>query len=690
MSEELLLEIGTEEIPAAFMPDAIASLKDLMEKELTAHRIDFKEIRAYGTPRRLVLMADGVASGQKDLVTEKTGPAKSIAYDKDGNPTKAAKGFARGQGIDVSKLKIVGTEKGEYVCAEKKEKGEKTITLLPEILPKVIGLIPFPKSMRWQDLDFRFARPIHWIMALFNGEKIPFTLGKTQSGDTTYGHRFMAPAPIRVTGISSYIDGMKNAHVVVDPAIRKKAIIKKMRECAEKINGKPEEDEKLLDEVTYLLESPFPVLGSFNKEFLSLPGEVLLTTMKKHQRYFPVLDHEGKPLPNFIAVNNTDTINPQVVINGHERVLSARLSDAQFFYKEDLKKSLESMTEDLKHVVFQSKLGTSYEKVMRFQKLSVFITESFVNPSLKPKVERAAYLCKADLVSEMVGEFPELQGIIGMEYAKAAGEPEDISRTIFEHYLPRFGDDDLPTTDVGAVVSIADKLDTIVGCFGIGLIPTGTADPYALRRQCLGIINIILNKKYVISLSELVKKSISLLEDKTTRTSEDIYNDVISFFSGRLSNLLTSRGLSYDVVDAILSLGVDNLTDAVNRIDALHRMKKDPDFESLAISFKRVVNILAGKASGSVDPSLLKDKEEKVLYQKYLEIRDRVKELMAKKTYIEALKIISTIRDTVDSFFDNVLVMAEDEEIRQNRLALLHEVNSLFTNFADFSRIATK
>jgi glycyl-tRNA synthetase beta chain len=544
--------------------------------------------------------------------------------------------------------------------------------------------------MRWHDFDMRFARPIHWIVALFSGETIPFTIGSTVSGDTTYGHRFMAPDAIRISSVSSYLDAIKKAHVVIEPAMRKQAITASIRELSQTVNGVPDEDENLLNEVTHLLESPFPVLCSFDTEYLNLPKEVILTPMKKHQKYFPILDRDGTPLPHFIAINNTDTTHPAVVISGHERVLRARLSDAQFFYAEDRKKTLAAMAEELKQVVFQAKLGTSYEKVMRFQKLAAFIAESLNMPALKPKVERAAYLCKADLVSEMVGEFPELQGIMGRQYAKIAGEPDDVSEAIFEHYLPRFAGDDLPAADAGAVVSLADKLDTIAGCFAVGLIPSGTADPYALRRQCLGIINILLDKKYDVSLPELVEKSIALLGDRKTRTADDIYKDVISFFSGRLSSLFTSQGFAYDVVNAILSLGVDNPEDTRNRIEALHRMKQEPDFESLAVSFKRVVNILAKQAAGSVDPSLLQDPEEKALYRKYLEVRDRVKELMSQKSYIDALKIISTIREAVDNFFDNVLVMAKDEKVKQNRLALLYEINLLFTNFADFSRIAAE
>lgn len=689
MTEEILLEIGTEEIPAAFMPDALAALKSLMEKELASRRIAFKEIETFGTPRRIALVATKVAQMQTDLVSEKLGPAKNIAFDTDGKPTKAAIGFAKGQGVDISDVTIVSSDKGEYICAKKHEKGVATQSLLPEIFMKVLSQLLFPKSMRWRDLDTRFARPIHWIVALFNGAVVPFTYGNIGSGDTTRGHRFMAPAPVKVTDCASYLAALKKARVVIDQNQRKKMILEKLHELAKKAGGVPDADDKLLQEVMFLIEAPFPVLCSFEQEFLELPKEVLITTMKKHQKYFPVLDAAGSPLNYFIAVNNTDVVNPAVVVEGHERVLRARLSDARFFFAEDQKKSLAAMTESLKNVLYQKQLGTSFEKMERFRALAVHMAEALVNPTIKPKVERAAYLCKADLVSEMVGEFPELQGIMGREYARLAGEPEPIYQAICDHYLPRFAGDCLPATDVGAVVSIADKLDTIVGCFGIGLIPTGAADPYALRRQCLGIINIILQKKYTVSLVDLAVTAVELLAGKITRSQADIIHDVLAFFSNRLSNQLTVQGRSYDVVDAVLSLGIDNLTDSCNRIEALEQMKTDANFEALSVSFKRVVNILkSGRPEAGVDPSVFEHDAERKLYQKYLEIRDKVLELMAQKMYLDALRLISTIRETVDGFFDNVLVMAEDSKVRQNRLSLLSEINSLFTNFADFSKIA--
>jgi glycyl-tRNA synthetase beta chain len=660
----------------------------LVAEELGAHRIGFKVMSTMGTPRRMMLLVKGVSDRQDDLVTQKIGPATKIAYDNDGQPTKAAIGFARGQGIDASQLKMIKTDKGEYICAEKKEKGGGTIDILSQSIPRIINAIPFPKSMRWHTFELRFARPIHWILALFGGEVIPFTLENIHSDNITYGHRFMAPELIKITDSASYLEKLRQAHVMINPQDRRKTILREIKKLAASVEGVPDEDPKLLDEVVFLLEAPFPVLCEFNPEFLKLPRAVLITTMKKHQKYFPVLDRDGNPLAYFIAINNTRASDEKVVCRGHERVLRARLSDAQFFYTEDRKKSLENMVEQLKGVVFQAKLGTSYEKVKRFKDLALFLAGAIRAASLKPKIERAALLCKADLVSEVVGEFPELQGLMGREYARLSGEDEGVAVAIYEHYLPRFAEDDLPSSDIGAIISIADKLDTIVGCFGIDLLPTGTTDPYALRRQCLGIINIILHKNYSISLRETVKKSLHLLKEKISRSADDVHQEVLNFFETRISNLLVSQGYSFDVVDAVLSLGLDDIGEMVERVKALQQMKKEPDFEPLAVAFKRVVNILSKAAPNRVNPDLFEKSEESALYQKYLSIHQQVEILMNKKEYLMALKLISTLRQTVDDFFDSVMVMVENSEIRDNRLGLLFSISSLFTNFADFTKIA--
>ncbi len=686
--KDLLLEVGTEEIPAAFLPEALTALRENTATGLAAQRIAFQTLRTLGTPRRLTLIARGVAVSQEERIVTKIGPAKSLAFDSAGNPTASALGFAKGQGIEVSGLKIIQTEKGEYVCAEKKEKSEPTLTLLARMLPEIILSLPFRKSMRWHDFELRFARPIHWVLALFGDEVVPFQLGAVVSGNITYGHRFLAPQPIMVTGIASYCEGLKNAFVLVDPDERRETLVKQIQEIAAAAGGVPDKDDALIEEVIYLTEYCAPLLCHFEKDFLHLPREVLVTTMKKHQKYFPVLDLQGNPLPYFIAVNNTQVKEPRLSAQGHERVLRARLSDARFFYTEDQKKSLDAMTNRLKEVIFQAQLGTSYEKVCRFTQLSLFITEKYFSPALKCRVERAAYLCKADLVSEMVGEFPELQGIMGREYARIAGEDPEVAEAIFEHYLPRFAEDRIPASDIGAIVGIADKLDTIVGCFGIGLVPSGTADPYGLRRQCLGIINIILGRHYHMSLPVLIDKSIDLLKDTVTRPAPAIIQEVLNFFAGRLVNLLVSQGHPADVVDAVIACGIDDITDMVKRITALQQFKQAPDFEPLAVAFKRVVNILSGSAAGSVDTSLFQHPAEIALYEKYAALSRNVMALMDGKEYLAALRCIATLRPEVDAFFDGVMVMVEDAALRNNRLAVLHEIASLFKNFADFTRLS--
>ncbi|MBP1723163.1 MAG: glycyl-tRNA synthetase, beta subunit, partial [Deltaproteobacteria bacterium] len=546
---ELLLEIGTEEIPSGFIPKAMEEMQSLLEKAFQAQRIGYKDVKAMGTPRRLVLVATGVAPAQEGRIVETIGPAKRIAFDPQGNPTKAALGFARGQGIPVEELMTVRTEKGEYVCARKEEKGEETFQLLPAILPRLIASIPFPKSMRWMDLDNSFARPIHWLLALFDGKVIPFQIGNIASGNVSRGHRFMALGSFQVKDLPDYLRRLKNSFVIVNPEERRELILAEVNQAASEVSGHIFKDDGLLEIVTHLVEYPVAIRGGFGKEFLSLPREVLISAMREHQRYFSVCDSKGDLLPFFVAVSNTKPRDPRVVIRGNERVLRARLSDAQFFFMEDQKVPLIQRLEGLKKVVYHSKLGTSYEKVMRISALADFLAQR-IDPSLLETVKRAALLCKGDLITGMVGEFPSLQGVMGQVYARLSGEKEEVAQAILEHYLPAAAGGALPTSQPGAILSLADKLDTITGCFGVGLIPTGTADPYALRRQTLGIINIILGRRFSLSLSELIQKSLSLLREKIERPPQEIQADVLDFFKGRLQNLLVSRGISADVVEA--------------------------------------------------------------------------------------------------------------------------------------------
>lgn len=689
MSKELLLEIGTEEIPSAFLPKAIKDMDDIIRKELSHRRIQHGDIKTMATPRRLCLCVANLSSKQEDQLLEKIGPAKRVAFDENGNPTKAATGFAAGQGIDASELEVVTTEKGEYICARKKIAGGDTRALLPEILTKLITSLPFKKSMRWSDLEIRFARPIHWILALYGDETIPFVIGNIMSGDRSYGHRFMSSKSFKVKNMKDYITNCKKHFVIVDPEERRKIILAEAEKTAETVNGKIFYTEDLLEIVTYLVEYPTAVCGSFDSEYLKLPKEVLTTSMISHQKYFPVVDEKGNLLPYFITINNTLARDPSVVARGNEKVIRARLSDAKFFFEEDQKKPLEHHFEKLNQVVFHTQLGTSYEKVMQFRKLAQYITEQ-IDPSLKDTVDRTAVLAKADLETQMVYEFSELQGIMGREYALIAGEKPVVAKAIHEHYLPTSAGGELPETDEGAIVSIADKMDTIVGFFGVNLIPTGTADPYALRRQAIGIINIIINKQYPLNLETIIDKSLSILGDKLKRPHEEIKMDVLEFFKGRFENQLISMGRPYDVVDAVLETGASDIVRSVKKIEAMETFKSHADFEPLAIAFKRVGNIIKDFKNGTVDPSRFETDEERHLHNAFLRTNKNVVNYIKGDDYRSALIELATLRKPVDDFFNNVLVMAKDESIRFNRLSLLKEISKIFHMIADFSKIVTE
>lgn len=686
MARELFLEIGTEEIPAAFLPKAMADLENLVKRELETARISHGQVRTLATPRRLSLHVNDVAVRQPDADVTATGPAKKVAFDAEGKPTRAAEGFAKGQGVDVKDLTVVATEKGEYVSVTKRLVGRPTAEILTEILPRVVGAIPFRKSMRWGDLDVRFARPIHWIVALFDGVVVPFTFGSVKSGSMSRGHRFMANAAFPVRDFTHYLDECERHFVIPDPEKRKEIIRREVEQAARATGGRVLPDEELLEQVTFLVEYPSVVCGSFPTDFLQVPREVLITSMREHQRYFSIVDGEGKLLPHFITVNNTLAEDPAVVVKGNERVLRARLSDARFFFDEDRKTPLEDRVEDLKGVVYQARLGTSFEKMERFRELAGRLAEQLC-PDMKEKALRAAYLCKADLVTGMVGEFPELQGVMGREYALFAGEDPEVAKAVHEHYLPIQAGGELPSSPVGAMVSIADKLDTICGCFGVGLIPTGTADPYALRRSALGIIAIIMDRGYDVSLSTLIDYSLELLRDKLSRDQAEVRSDVLEFFRGRYVNLMAGR-FPADAVEAAVAVTFDDLNDASARIAALAEFKVRADYEPLAVAFKRVCNIVKGGQDFPVEESLFQEDAERELFSAFAGVGTIARGMIAKKDYVAALVEIAGLRGPVDAFFDRVMVMAEDERVRNNRLALLTGISRLFGAIADFSRLS--
>ena len=685
--KELLLEIGTEEIPAGFIPQALMDLESLAKKELEASRIDFNGIKTLGTPRRLVLVIESVSEKQRDEETKKIGPSKQSAFDEKGNPTKAAIGFAKSQSVPVESLTMIQTEKGEYVCAVKKEPGRPTSETLSTLLPKWILSIPFQKSMRWADVPIRFARPIHWILALFGGKVVPFEAGNIRSENMTYGHRFMHSGPIPVKDFQSYLQKTREAFVIVDPVERKKRIEDEMIREGAKVSGRVLKDEELLNEVNFLVEYPVALCGTFDNKFLSLPREILVHSMKEHQRYFPLVDDHGTLLPHFVCISNIKPKNREVVVKGNEKVLRARLSDAAFFFEDDLKIPLEKRVEQLKKVVFQAKLGTSYEKVMRFKQLALWMTER-IDPKLQEMAGRTSLLCKADLVTGMVGEFPKLQGIVGREYARLSKERPEVAEAIYEHYLPGFAGDRLPSSPIGDIVSIADKMDTIVGCFGVGLLPTGTADPFGLRRQALGIIRIILEKKYSISLRGLIEESEKQLKEKMERPGQQVKDEVLEFFRVRYQNFLLDKEYPFDVTDAVLSISFDELLDVQGRMDALRKAKGWKDFESIVIAFKRAMNILKGSPpKRETNLSLFVEPAEQSLYQSFLNAKERIDQHLGKRDYPSALLEMTQMKKPIDEFFEGVMVMVEDEAIRDNRLALLDDIGKLFLRIADFSKL---
>lgn len=689
MGKELLLEIGTEEIPARFTPGALRDLENLVTTDLKAHEVAFGAVRTFGTPRRLTLWVGDLEEFQRDRIEQKLGPPKHVAFDKAGRPTKAAEGFAKAQGIRFEDLETVTTDKGEYLCAVHRQKGARVADILKESLPRIIFSLSFPKSMRWGSGGLRFVRPIHWVLAVFDGEIIPFDIDNVKSGGATWGHRFMNPEPFEVRSLAEYVEKLRGASVVVDPHERRGMIEKGIQEAAGKVSGRILMNRALLEEVTHLVELPVVILGNFDSGFLSLPNEVVIHAMEDHQRYFPVVDGDGALLPYFACVCNTRAKDMEIVRKGHERVLRARLSDARFFFEEDTRVPLEKKVDDLKHVVFQAKLGTSYEKMMRFRSLATFLARK-LHPETEASTDRAAFLCKADLVTGMVGEFPSLQGVIGREYALLAGEPNEVADAIREHYLPAFAGDQLPASPIGDFVSMADKLDTVVGCFGVGLIPTGAGDPFALRRQALGILNILLEKRYALSLRELISESVGLLADKLASSSPEIEDQVTEFFRQRFQNLLISQGFPQDGIEAVLSTEFDDVVDCQDRVRALTAMKKKKEFAPLAVAFKRVVNISRESPSREVRPSLFSEDAEEKLYATFVEVRDKLNRLLGSRDYPKVLAGLTEMKEPVDAFFDQVLVMDKNPEIRGNRLALLHKIADLFSQVADFSRIMTE
>jgi glycyl-tRNA synthetase beta chain len=702
--ETLLLEIGTEEIPAGYIEPALKALAAALTGKLAETRIDHGVVETFGTPRRLAVSIEKVAAKQLPLKTELTGPPVKIGFDASGQPTVAARKFAEKAGVKVDKLTVKDTPKGAYLCAARQERGQATRSLLKDMLPKVILAVPFPKTMRWADLDIAFARPIHSCLALLGSKVIPFKLGNVIAGRHTNGHYFMRPGKIKIDCADDYLKGLKDARVLADPVERRKTVEREIGKAAKKAGGNILADEELVDIVKNLVEYPVAVVGKFDEDFLQLPDEVLITAMREHQKYFAVVDASQKLLPYFIAVNNTVARDMKLVTKGHERVLRARLADAQFFYQGDLEVSNDQRVEKLKGVLFQARLGTMYAKIQRVARIGKFIAkavdmglaEGEREIELKTQVARAAKLCKADLVSQVVGEFPKLQGVMGRIYAKIAGELPTVSAAIEEHYRPTYSGGPLPATIAGSVLSIADKIDSICGCFSVGLIPTGASDPYALRRQGIGIIQIMNDNGFSFSLKKLIKKSLGQFELKGPEQFEELAQKISAFLQNRIVQLLADQGYAKDTIAAVVAVSVDNVPNLWSRLEALEALKSKPDFEPLAVAFKRVVNILKKSGTqeirskaGEVHENLFEHQSEGALLAAFKKVEIQVSDAMDKGFFEKALLDIATLRGPVDAFFDGVMVLAEDKSVRRNRMALLGHIAALFGKFADFSKLST-
>jgi len=702
--DSLLIEVCTEEIPAGYLEPALNAFSSLLLQRLTEARIGHGNAKVLGTPRRLAVEVKDVSLKQKSITMEVTGPPARVGYDSEGKPTVAAEKFAEKVGIAVSRLKVTKTKKGQYLCAKKTVRGLSTRTILSRILPDVILSIPFPKTMRWADLSIEFARPIHSILALLGKRIIPFTLGKSKSGRYTFGHRFLHPGRIRVIHPANYREILSRAHVMVDAAERRRAVERQINRAAGELGGKVLPDADLVEIVNNLVEYPATVAGRFDTKYLELPGEVLITAMREHQKYFAVVDEKNNLMPCFIAVNNTRAKDMSLVAKGHERVLRARLEDARFFFRSDMEISFEDRIEKLKGVLFQAELGSMHEKVERIESIAGFLAllpdhDSDQNrpaADFVKDVSRAAMLCKADLVSQVVDEFPKLQGVMGRIYAQIAKEPAEVASAIEEHYRPTHSGGQLPETATGAILAIADKIDSICGCFTVGLNPTGTSDPYALRRQGIGIVQIMLRRGFSFSLSEMIKKSLSLFGDINSQEMKNAAQNVTTFLQNRMVHLLAEEGYSKDVIAAVVSVSVDHVPNVWNRVGALEKLKTAPDFQPLAIAFKRVGNIIkqaaqykTGDGLLNVDERLFQDESESALFSAYRKAEQKVADDLNRGSFHQALLDIASLRGSIDAFFEGVLVMTEDIDIRRNRLALLGKVAALFGTFADFSKIST-
>lgn len=688
----LLFEIGMEELPARFLVQTLKEMKANLEGKLKDKRVKFEDIKTFGTPRRLVVLVEGLSEKQEDLDILNMGPAKHVAFGENGEISRAGLGFAKSQGVEATDLEIIETPKGEYISVRKFMKGEETKSLLPELLKDLVLEINFPKSMRWGEKKIKFARPIQWFLALLDSDVVEFEIEGIKSGRASRGHRFFGEN-FEVSTIDEYFDKIKANNVIIDIEERKDLIKKLIKENCESANEHVLIDEDLLKEVANLVEYPYPIVGTFNSDFLEVPQDVLIISMQVHQRYFPILDSNGKLLPKFVVIRN-GVENSDEVRKGNEKVLSARLADARFFYHEDLKKSLVDNVEKLKNVVFQKDLGTIYNKIERAQKVAEYLVDAIGMEERKENVLRTLLLAKADLVSNMIGEkeFTKLQGFMGADYAIRSGEDELVAKGIEEHYYPRYQGDVLPKGVEGIVAGICDRLDTLCGCFGVGIIPSGSKDPFALRRSALGIVNIILDANLNISLEALVGKTLDTLEEAGVlkRDKAEVKKEVMEFFKQRALNVFTDMGYSKDVVSAVVDKDYDNLVDTLLKIKSVDEFTKMDNFNNLVALMKRVGNISKDFQGETIDPELLKEEVEKELYEKSLEVGKTAEIKLAEKDYIGYLKVILSTEEIINRYFESIMVMDKDEAIKNNRLSQLNVISKIFNKIVNLTLIEEK
>ena len=682
MAKDLLFEIGAEEIPAGFMPNILGQLKQLAETKLNDAHLPFESIATYGTPRRLALIVKGLADTSAEISERHKGPSASIAYDADGNATKAAIGFARGKGLDVADLVV---EDG-YIYAETKTAGVPAKDIVTDMLPQLITGLNFPKSMHWGNLDAKFVRPVRWLVALLDEEVIPVEFATVKSGNITRGHRFLGADEITIKNAASYVDTLKENFVMVDQDARRELISKQLHDIAASKNASIVWDDDLLEEINYLVEWPTALCGGFEESYLALPDAAIITPMKDHQRYFPLVDQDGKLLPMFLTVRNGSDHSIEVVQAGNERVLRARLDDAKFFFNEDRKKPLIDRQDGLTKIVFQEGLGNLADKTERLLKLGrVFGEECGLHEDAAVVLERATELAKTDLTTGMVTEFTELQGVMGKEYALLDGESEEVAEAIFEQYLPRFAGDVLPQTEAGKVLSIIDKVDNIVATFSRGLIPTGSQDPYALRRQTIGILNILLGSEWNISLRPIFKASMELLNVPAEKQDE-LLGQVEEFFTLRLKNIFLDREVPHHVIDLLLSNNELSVADAEGLVNALLANRIDENVE-LVQAYTRMYNLVKDVEYTGVNSDLLKEDAEKALFEAASKASEVSSAAWETGDYDAVVAVPATLVPAINKFFEDVMVMDKDEAIKANRLQLVRLAYSVMAIIGDISAL---